>query len=81
MINYYPAAGRYPRPPTRIIEQPTLLTWGERDRALRVQPTCGQEEWVPPNIRIECLPEASDGVAAELPEKVAELPTGFLRAA
>jgi pimeloyl-ACP methyl ester carboxylesterase len=80
MINYYHAAGRYPRPSTRIIEHPTLLIWGERDQALRVQLTCGLEEWVP-DIRIECLPEASHWVAAEFPEKVAELLTGFLRAA
>jgi epoxide hydrolase 4 len=80
MINYYRAAGRYPRPPTRIIEHPTLLIWGERDQALRMQLTCGLEEWVP-RIRIQCLPEASHWVAAEFPEKVSALLTGFLRGA
>jgi pimeloyl-ACP methyl ester carboxylesterase len=80
MINYYRAAARHPRPPTRIIEHPTLLIWGERDQALRVQLTCGLEEWVP-GIRIECLPEATHWVAADLPDRVNQLLTGFLRAA
>lgn len=80
MLNYYRAAARYPSPPTRVIERPTLLIWGERDQALRVQLTRGLEEWVP-RIRVECLPEASHWVAAEFPERVAELLTGFLRGA
>ena len=78
MINYYRAAGRYPRPETRIIPHPTLLIWGERDQALRPQQTCGLEEWVP-DILIECLPQASHWVAAEFPDEVSGLLTGFLR--
>jgi pimeloyl-ACP methyl ester carboxylesterase len=79
MINSYRAAGRSPRPRTRVIEHPTLLIWGKRDQALRVQLTCGLEEWVP-RIRIECLPEASHWVAAEFPERVSSLLSGFLSA-
>ena len=80
MINYYRAAARYPNPPTQTITRPTLLIWGDRDQALRPQLTRGLEEWVP-RIRIECLPEASHWVAAEFPEKVSALLSGFLRAA
>lgn len=79
MINYYRAAVRAPRLETRTIPHRTLLVWGERDQALRVQLTRGLEEWVP-DIRIECLPQASHWVAAEFPETVTELLTGFLRA-
>ncbi|MBW3571102.1 MAG: alpha/beta hydrolase [Gemmatimonadetes bacterium] len=77
MINYYRAAARYPRPPTRTIPHPTLLIWGERDQALRVQMTEGLEPWVP-EIRVERLPQASHWVAAEFAERVTELLAGFL---
>ncbi len=77
MLNYYRAAARRPGPPTRHIDHPTLLIWGERDQALSIRNTFGLGEWVP-NLRIERIPEASHWVAAEFPERVNALLTDFL---
>ncbi len=77
MLNYYRAAARRPGPPTRRIDHPALLNWGERDQALSIRNTHGLREWVP-NLRIERIPEASHWVAAEFPERVNALLTDFL---
>lgn len=77
MLNYYRAAARRPTPPTRRIDHPVLLIWGEQDQALTIRMTHGLEEWVP-NLRIERLPEASHWVAEEAPERVTALLTDFL---
>jgi epoxide hydrolase 4 len=78
MLNYYRAAVRFPRPPTRRILHPALLVWGERDRALGVELTRGLEPWVP-HLRVERLPEAGHWVQHEAPERVNALLTGFLK--
>ncbi|MBW3622041.1 MAG: alpha/beta fold hydrolase [Armatimonadetes bacterium] len=81
-IHYYRAAMR--RNPFQIlreirtIEVPALLIWGERDRYLGPWFTRGVERWVP-NLRVECLPEASHWVMADEPERVYDLITRFLR--
>ena len=80
MIHYYRAAARRRGLPTRVVERPTLLVWGERDRALSPRLTEGLEEWVP-DLRIERIPEASHWVAAEFPDRVNALLIAFLRAA
>jgi pimeloyl-ACP methyl ester carboxylesterase len=77
MLNYYRAAARLPNPPTRRIDHPVLLIWGEQDQALTIRMTHGLEEWVP-NLRIERLPEASHWVAEEAPDRVTALLTDFL---
>jgi pimeloyl-ACP methyl ester carboxylesterase len=77
MLNYYRAAARRPTPPTRRIDHPVLLIWGEQDQALTIRMTHGLQEWVP-NLRIERLPEASHWVAEEAPERVTALLTDFL---
>ena len=77
MLNYYRAAARRPGPPTRRIDHPTLLIWGERDQALSIRNTHGLEEWVP-NLRIARIAEASHWVAAEYPDRVNALLTDFL---
>jgi epoxide hydrolase 4 len=81
-INYYRAAGRrlFLRPPPkyRVIDIPTLLIWGERDRHLGVGCTQGLEPWVP-RLRVERLPEASHWVMADEPEQVNRLLVEFLR--
>jgi hypothetical protein len=50
-----------------------------RPGASRAADGAGLEEWAP-DIRIECLPDASHWVAG-FPENVSALLTGFLRAA
>jgi pimeloyl-ACP methyl ester carboxylesterase len=70
-----PAGWPSARNPT--IDVPTLLLWGERDRALGTELTEGLEEWVP-DLRIERLPEASHWVQNDAPERVNELLIGFL---
>jgi pimeloyl-ACP methyl ester carboxylesterase len=81
-INYYRAAVRRNpadllRDPGRI-EQPTLLIWGEQDRALGRQLTERLEQWVP-NIRVERIPDAGHWVQNDVPARVNELMLGFLR--
>ena len=63
---------------TRIVTQPTLVIWGERDTALDPHNLDGLEEYVP-DLRIECLPNASHWVLADEPDRVSELMIGFLR--
>jgi pimeloyl-ACP methyl ester carboxylesterase len=87
-LNYYRAFGRGQlrrwvgrdgehegRNPT--IETPTLVIWGERDRALGVELTRGLDRWVA-DIRIERLPEASHWVQNDAPKRVNDLLRGFL---
>jgi pimeloyl-ACP methyl ester carboxylesterase len=82
MINYYRAVFRQsPRAyATRMrpIEAPTLVIWGERDRALGAQLAEPSRSLVP-NIRMEWLPEAGHFVQHDAPQRVNELLAGFLR--
>ncbi|HEX5726755.1 MAG TPA: alpha/beta hydrolase [Longimicrobiaceae bacterium] len=80
MLAYYRAVRRTRRPRTRPVAAPTLLLWGERDRALRVQLTEGLEPWVP-DLRVERIPDASHWVLADAPGRVSERMADFLRGA
>jgi len=74
MLNYYRAllrgSGRrqralgYP-----LIETPTLLLWGEEDRALAKATTYGTERYVP-NLTLRYLPAVSHWIQQEAPETV-----------
>jgi pimeloyl-ACP methyl ester carboxylesterase len=74
MVNYYRAALRgggrrqvalgFPR-----IERPTLMIWGEEDRALGIETTYGTEEYVA-DLTLRYLPGVSHWVQQEAPEKV-----------
>jgi len=88
-LNYYRAAARetagrqlhslVPGAETRdaTVRVPTLLIWGERDRALSTDLLDDHDRWVP-DLRIERLPAASHWVQADAPEYVTELLLGFL---
>lgn len=78
MLNYYRALLRFPPPPTRVIEAPTLLVWGERDPHLSPRLTHGLERWVP-RLRVERFPQASHWVLTDAPEQVNRSMAGFLR--
>ena len=78
MINYYRAIRLRGRPPTRRVDHPTLVIWGEKDRHLNVENTQGLEPHVP-HVRVERIPDASHWVLADAPERVNALMTAFLR--
>ncbi len=84
MLNYYRAAIR--RPPSarggglRPIEAPTLVIWGERDRALGAELAEPLPEDVPGLERVVRLPEASHWVQHDQPERVSELLIGHFTA-
>jgi len=77
MLAYYRAALRHPTPPVRPVDAPTLLIWGERDRALSPRLTEGLERWVP-DLRVARLPGAGHWVMADEPGRVSRLMTDFL---
>src|SRR5262249_30245844 len=74
MLNYYRALMRgsgirqralgYP-----LIETPTLLLWGEEDRALAKATTYGTQQYVP-NLTLRYLPAVSHWIQQEAPETV-----------
>jgi epoxide hydrolase 4 len=89
-VNYYRASPLHPPtdaepgaarlaldPKDFAVEAPTLVIWGERDRALLPGLLEGLEV-LAPALRIERLPEASHWLMHEQPERVAELISGFL---
>jgi len=90
-INYYRAAARgaarrqlrsvLPGAAARdaTVRVPTLVVWGERDRALSTSLLDGLERWVP-DLRVERLPAASHWVQADEPGLVSELLVEFLAA-
>lgn len=78
MVNYYRALVRggggtrqrrlgYPR-----IETPTLMVWGEEDRALGKETTYGTDAFVA-DLTVEYLPGVSHWVQQEAPEKVNDI--------
>jgi pimeloyl-ACP methyl ester carboxylesterase len=87
MINYYRAFGRS-APRLRgdgnrvgadgIVRVPAMVIWGEQDFALNIHNLDGLERYVP-DLRIECIPDASHWVPADAPERVNELLIGFFR--
>jgi epoxide hydrolase 4 len=72
MLNWYRAAGRRfgaLAADTRAIETPTLLIWGEEDRALGKETTFGTERYVK-DLTVQYLPGVSHWVQQEAPEAV-----------
>jgi pimeloyl-ACP methyl ester carboxylesterase len=75
MINYYRALvrGGGARRQTNLgfprIELPTLMIWGEQDRALGKELTYGTEAFVP-NLTLRYLPHASHWVQQDAPDDV-----------
>lgn len=75
MINYYRAlvrgggGRRQANLGHPVIETPTLLLWGEQDRALTIETTHGTEEYVR-NLTLRYLPNASHWVQQDAPEDV-----------
>jgi pimeloyl-ACP methyl ester carboxylesterase len=87
-VNYYRAiaretAGRRLRAllggSTRdaTVRVPTMVVWGEGDRALSTDLLDGLDGWVP-DLRIERIPGASHWVQADEPDRVTELLLDFL---
>jgi epoxide hydrolase 4 len=80
-IDWYRAALRTPpwgpRRRLRVIEVPTLVIWGERDRHLGAELADPDPEWVP-DARVVRLPDASHWVQHDEPERVNDLLIGFL---
>ncbi len=88
-INYYRAIARetlgrqlrsvLPGAETRdaTVRAPTMVIWGEQDRALSTDLLDGLDRWVP-DLRIERLPAASHWVQADEPDWVTELLVAFL---
>ncbi len=72
MINYYRALIRTPdfaNIGDGRIETPTLMIWGEADKALGIWCIEGVEQWVP-NLTLCRLPGVSHWVQQEAPERV-----------
>lgn len=63
-----------------MIDRPTLVIWGEKDRALNIHNLDGLSEWVA-DLRIERLAGVSHWVMSEAPERVNQLLTGFFAGA
>ena len=58
---------------------PTLVIWGEKDRALLIGNLDGLEKFVP-DLRVKRIPEGSHWVVHEYPELVNGSIRDFLRA-
>jgi pimeloyl-ACP methyl ester carboxylesterase len=56
---------------------PTLVIWGEQDRALLTGNLSGIEEFVP-NVRVHRIPDASHWVVQEQPDVVNRLIREFV---
>ena len=88
-INYYRAAVRENaasqlrslvpglETPRRTVDVPTLVVWGEQDRALGTELLDDIAAYVP-DCRIECIPDASHWVQADAPDHVTDLLLDFL---
>ena len=76
-INYYRAALRRPSFHARPIDCPTLLIWGDQDRALGPELIPGTER-IAPDLRVEHIPDSSHWVQQDAPEEVNRLLLDFL---
>ena len=64
--------GRSGRPPSeRRVDAPTLVLWGERDRALNASLTEELDPWVA-DLRVKRFPNASHWLQSDIPERVNE---------
>jgi len=91
-LNYYRASPTYPPtdadpgpakrtldPAKFIVRVPTLVLWGERDRALLTGCLDGLEQCVP-GVRVVRVPDASHWIVHEQPERVAREIESFVGA-
>jgi epoxide hydrolase 4 len=84
MLAYYRASVR--RPPSggggrfTPIQAPTLVIWGERDRALGAELAEPDRADVPGLTRVVRIPEASHWVQHDRPDRVSELLIGHFKA-
>ena len=89
-LNYYRASPLHPPsetgdsdkplvldPEPFKVKVPTLVIWGDRDRALLISVLDGLDEFVA-DLRIEHIPESSHWVVHEAPERVNELIRSFI---
>jgi len=75
MLNWYRALGRRRRDAaaaTPKIDVPTLMVWGEEDRALGKELTFGTDAYVS-DLTLRYLPDVSHWVQQEAPERVNEI--------
>lgn len=80
MINWYRAAFRKPGRlggPWPILETPTLVIWGEEDKALGVELLEGTDQHVR-DLTVRRLPGVSHWVQQEAPDRVNEILSGWL---
>jgi pimeloyl-ACP methyl ester carboxylesterase len=81
MINYYRALFRHGRGELKqgypLIETPTLIVWGEADKALGKETTYGTDRFVK-NLTIRYLPNVSHWVQQEAPDVVNAMLEAFL---
>ncbi len=59
-------------PAAFVVRVPTLVIWGERDRALPKSLVDGLADFVP-DLRLERIPEGTHWVIHEQPERVNQL--------
>ncbi|MGO9000154.1 MAG: alpha/beta fold hydrolase [Polyangiaceae bacterium] len=62
------------------IAQPTLLLWGDQDRALAMGEGVRQLSTLLPNARLHVFKDVRHALAAEVPEELAKVVDGFLMA-
>ncbi len=83
-LNYYRAAGRYgllsQLDSAAVVQQPTLVIWGEQDAALGTELTYDLERYVP-KLTLRYIPNASHWVQQEKPELVNRYMLEFLTSA
>ena len=60
------------------VKVPTLVIWGEQDRALLTGNLAGLEEYVA-DLTVERIPDGSHWISHEQPERVNELIRGYLK--
>jgi len=80
MVDYYRANGGviWDRTLDRPIEVPTLLVWGEKDFALDLSLTSGNERYVK-DLTLARIPGASHWVQQEAPAQVNAALTGWMK--
>jgi pimeloyl-ACP methyl ester carboxylesterase len=65
-------------PAVPTIDAPTLVLWGDQDRALTPRLTVGLERWVP-RLRVRHFPEAGHWVQLDAPDAVNQEIVAWLR--
>ncbi|XP_038074203.1 epoxide hydrolase 4-like [Patiria miniata] len=77
MINYYRAAVRYPPRIKSTMTTPTLIVWGDQDKALTIKLLDGTDKYVQ-NLTIKIVPGASHWVQQDAPDVVNKHMRDFL---